>query len=71
MTPDRVLRHLLTLYPAPLSIDEVVTEMTGGSEDGDEIESVEIAVRELLAAGLLRRHGELLLPTRTAVLYPA
>lgn len=70
MSPENVLRHFLGLYPAPLSIDEVVRELTDDSTDFDAEEAVEAAVRELLAAGLLRRHGELLLPTRAAVLYP-
>lgn len=71
MSPEKVLTHLVAVYPAPLSIEEVVRELTAGSDDFDEADEVEVAVRELLAAGLLRRHGELLLPTRAAVLYPA
>jgi hypothetical protein len=62
-----VLRHLLGLYPAPLTIDEVVRELTGASEDFDECAAIESGVRELLAAGLLQRHGDFLLPTRAAV----
>ena len=62
-----VLRHLLRLYPAPLTLDEIVRELTCASEDFGECERVEGAVRELLAAGLLARHGDFLLPTRTAV----
>jgi hypothetical protein len=71
MAPANVLRHFLSVYPAPLSIDEVVRELTVDSQDFEEIEALEAAIRKLLAAGLLQRHGELLLPTRTAVLYPA
>lgn len=62
-----VLQHLLGLYPAPLTLDEIVRELTGASEDFDECESIESAVRELLAAGLLQRHAGFLLPTRVAV----
>lgn len=62
-----VLRHLLALYPAPLTLDEIVRELTGASEDFDECEAIESAVRKLLAAGLLHRHAGFLLPTRTAV----
>lgn len=68
MSPGTVLRHFIAIYPAPLSIDEVVCELTDGKFE--EAEAVEGAVVELLAAGLLRRHGELLLPTRAAVLFP-
>jgi hypothetical protein len=62
-----VLRHLLGLYPAPLTLDEIVRELTGASEDFDECEEIESAVRALLAAGLVQRHGGFLLPTRAAV----
>jgi hypothetical protein len=62
-----VLRHLLELYPAQLTIDEVVRELTSASEDFDEGAAIESGVRELLAAGLLQRHGDFLFPTRAAV----
>lgn len=62
-----VLNHLLGLYPAPLTIDEVVRELTRASDDFDECAAVEAALRELLAAGLVHRHGSFVLPTRAAV----
>lgn len=64
-----VLTHLLAAYPAPFTIDELVRELTHASERLADCEAVASAVRELLAAGLLQRHGEFLLPTRTAVLH--
>lgn len=61
-----VLVHLLELYPAPLSIEEVVRELTTPSPELDDWEATEDAVRELIGAGLLHRNGEFVFPTRAA-----
>ncbi len=61
-----VLTHLLGLYPAPLSIEEVVRELTAPSPELDDWEATEDAIRELIAAGLLHRNGEFVFPTRAA-----
>lgn len=61
-----VLTHLLRLYPAPLSIEEVVRELTAPSPELDDWEATEDGIRELIAAGLLHRNGEFVFPTRAA-----
>ncbi len=61
-----VLTHLLGLYPAPLSVEEVVRELTAPSPELDDWEATEDAIRELIAAGLLHRNGEFVFPTRAA-----
>jgi len=58
-----VLQQVLALHPATLSLDELVREL--GEED--DAEPVERAVRDLTAAGLLRRSEDLVLPTRAAL----
>jgi hypothetical protein len=57
-----VLIHVLTLHPAQLRLTELVQEITAGATD-----AIERAVRDLVAAGLLFRNGELVLPTRAAL----
>lgn len=49
----------LVLYPATLTMDELIREMTGGgSRDFGEIDAIQRAVRELAGSGLLHRPGE-------------
>lgn len=67
----RVLDEVLALYPEPLTLDEVVREVTRASAEFDERERVERAVRDLAGGGLLYRHGDLVVPTRAAVLFHA
>jgi hypothetical protein len=67
-----VLRQLLALYPVQLTVDELVRELAGnGTENGGTEfafrDAVERAVRELGAAGLLHRNGEVVLPSRAAL----
>lgn len=57
------LQQVLALHPTTLSLDELVREL--GEED--DAEPVERAVRDLTAAGLLRRSGDLVSPTRAAL----
>jgi hypothetical protein len=47
-----VLELLLDHHPALLSIDELVREMTAGSQSLDGRDRIEVAVRELVQAGL-------------------
>jgi hypothetical protein len=67
----RVLDEVLTLYPESLTLDEVVREVTAASAEFDERDQVERAVRDLAGGGLLHRHGDLVVPTRAAVLFRA
>lgn len=56
------LQQVLALHPATITLEELAREL--GEEDAD---SIERAVRDLVAAGLLRRSGSLVLPTRAAL----
>jgi hypothetical protein len=68
---DRVQRAVLGLlldeHPVQLSVDEVVREMTGRPDDFAEHDLVETAVRSLVRAGLVHRHGPFVFPTHAAV----
>lgn len=56
------LQQVLALHPATITLEELAREL--GEEDAD---SIERAVRDLVAAGLLRSSGSLVLPTRAAL----
>jgi len=51
-----VLRQLLLLHPAQLTVEELVVDI-----------AVERAVRELARSGLLHRSGEFAIPSRAAL----
>ncbi len=62
-----VLQQLLFLHPAQLTFDELLRELAGGRGGlRRQRDAVERAVRDLAAAGLLHRNGELLAPSRAA-----
>jgi hypothetical protein len=63
-----ILQHLIDLYPAQLTITEVVRELTVASTDFSVVDQVERAICKLIRAGLIHRHGDFLFPTRAAVL---
>lgn len=58
-----ILQLVLALHPATLTLVELTREL-GEAEDA---EAVERAIRDLSAAGLLHRGGDLVLPTRAAL----
>lgn len=63
-----VLTQVLALHPAQLAFDELRLEMAGGEDAGfEERDAFGRAVRDLAGAGLLRREGESVLPTRAAL----
>jgi hypothetical protein len=64
----RVLRAILDLHPEPLTLAELTREMTIDSTDHGERDRIERAVRDLIAGGLLHLVGDLVLPTRAAVI---
>jgi hypothetical protein len=66
-TEATVLREVLFLYPESLTLEELIRQMTIASTEFPDIDQVQRAVRELTAAGLLHRVGDLVLPTRAAV----
>ena len=62
-TQAAVMALILSEHPTLLTLGDVVLEME------DEEEWVTRAVRDLTAVGLLRREGELVLPTRAALAF--
>jgi DNA-binding HxlR family transcriptional regulator len=62
-----VLQLLLALHPAQVSFDELLREIGGGECDFAQRDGLERALRDLAAAGLLHRNGNLVLPSRAAV----
>jgi hypothetical protein len=62
-----VLRLLLALHPIQLTLGELVREIAGESKDFALTDAVERAVRDLTAAGLAHRGGDVVLPSRAAL----
>jgi hypothetical protein len=62
-----VLRQLLDLHPALLTVEELIREIAGGRSGFVEQDAVERAVRDLAATGLLHRGDEFVSPTRAAL----
>lgn len=62
-----VLRQLLSLHPVQVTLAELRHELAGEAEDFAQRDAVERAVRELAAAGLAHRNGEVVLPSRAAL----
>lgn len=66
-TEAAVLLRVLDLQPAQVSLAELSRDLHGERPRFEERDAIERAVRDLIAAGLLRRGGELVLPTRAAL----
>ncbi len=62
-----ILRQLVALHPIQLTLVELVREFAGEAGDFALKDAVERAVRELTAAGLVHRSGEVVLPSRAAL----
>ncbi|MGC1850823.1 MAG: hypothetical protein WA687_00110 [Solirubrobacterales bacterium] len=62
-----VLRQLLALHPVQLTVDDLVREIAGEPDEFAPKDAVERAVRELSAAGLAHRSGDVVIPTRAAL----
>lgn len=65
----RALREVLSYYPSSFTLEELIRELTVCSVVVAERDAIERAVRDLTAGGLLHSMGDLVLPTRAAVLY--
>lgn len=65
-TERAVLVHLVETFPQTLRLSDVLREL-GGAEDFKQRDSIERAVRELVAGGLVFRCSGAVLPTRTAL----
>lgn len=63
----RVLREVLTIYPESLTLEELIRELTAAPPEGCDEDGIRVAVLELTGYGLLHRLGDLVLPTRPAV----
>lgn len=66
-TESAVLQYILAFHPVQTSLDELLREFDQGSGDVTQRDAVERAVRDLIGSGLLRRNGDLVLPTRAAL----
>lgn len=66
-TESAVLLLVLDLHPTLVSLAELSRELCGEQPRFEQRDAVERAVRDLAATGLLRRDGELVLPTRAAL----
>ena len=62
-----ILALVLEACPAQLSVDEVLCEMTDRPDKFEPRDIVNNALRDLVAAGLLHRHGPFVFATRAAV----
>ncbi len=62
-----VLVEVLTQHPAQMRLSELVREIGAGATDFAQTDAIERAVRDLVAAGLLFRNDNLVLPTRAAL----
>jgi hypothetical protein len=62
-----VLTHVLALHPDRLSDTELQREMLAGTDDFSRNDAHDRAVRDLVAAGLLRHDGDSVIPTRAAM----
>jgi hypothetical protein len=61
------LATLLDAHPAQLAVDELVRELTDRPDEFGPRDAIENAVRDLVGAGLVHRHGTFVFPTRAAV----
>jgi hypothetical protein len=65
-----VLREVLSIYPEPIALEELIREMTVASTEFSERDRIDRAVREMTAAGLLHRRDDgLVMPTRPAAIF--
>ena len=67
LAQQSVLAILLDAYPALRSTEEVIREATDRPDEFAERDRVDNAIRDLVGAGLLHRHGSFLFATRAAV----
>jgi hypothetical protein len=64
-----VLRQVLYVYPEVLTLEELARELMFASDEFDQRDRIERAIRDLIGAGLLHQVGPLVLPTRTATAF--
>jgi hypothetical protein len=66
-TERRVLIHVLHHHPTHRTMPELARELCEDAEDFAEGDALARAVRDLIAAGLLRMEGEAVVPTVAAI----
>ncbi len=64
-----VMREVLLLYPASMTLEELTRHKTVASKEFAAIDQIRQAVRDLISAGLLHQVGDLVLPTHAAVYF--
>jgi len=62
-----IVVHLAHLHPVQLTVAEAIRELADGSIPGADAIGVQDAFRSLTRAGLLRRHGACIVPTRATL----
>ena len=67
LAQQAVLAVLLDAHPAQRSIEEIVRELVEDPAEFSERDRVENAIRDLVGAGLLHRHGSFVFATHAAV----
>jgi hypothetical protein len=67
LAQQSVLAILLDAHPAQRSTEEVVRELTDRPDEFAERDRIDNAIRDLVGAGLVHRHGSFLFATRAAV----
>jgi predicted transcriptional regulator len=67
LVESTVLRQLLLLHPAQVTIEELITDVAADPEEFTERDAIERAVRDLARAGLVHRNGEFAIPSRAAL----
>jgi Fe2+ or Zn2+ uptake regulation protein len=67
MAQQAVLAILLEAHPGQRSVEEVIREMTDRPDDFAARDTVDNAIRDLVGAGLLHRHGAFVFATHAAV----
>lgn len=64
-----ILALLLTEHPIRLAMDELMLVLHGGADLFASAEAAEIAIHDLVGAGLVHQDGRFLAPTRAALYF--
>lgn len=62
-----LLAQLVSEYPAQFSLEELFRSLAEGPEDWAARDDMQVALRQLIADGLVHRHGSFAFATRAAV----
>jgi hypothetical protein len=67
LAQQSVMAILLDAYPAQRSTEEIVRELADRPDEFAERDRIDNAIRDLVGAGLLHRHGSFVFASRAAV----